>query len=167
VPAAITIAGALLTAIVNVRGRSGSVPPRYPWIAMSALAIVYAGLIAFVIPALEERKVVPNVAQWVAAHATDADRVASFRLNRWTPTFRFYVGRHMTFIDDARHAEAFFESPQPFYCVMRRGAFEEFVAQGAKLTVVYERDGMWATSGRVLWRRRINPERFVVVTRTR
>lgn len=167
VPIAITVAGALLTAFVNARGRAGGVPPKYPWIATIALAIVYTGLLAFVIPALEERKVVPDVAQWVAAHATDADRVASFRLNRWTPTFRFYVGRHMTFIDDARHAEAFFESPQPFYCVMRRGAFEEFVAQGMKLTVVYERDGMWATSGRVLWRRRINPERFVVVTRTR
>jgi hypothetical protein len=31
------------------------------------------------------------------------------------------------------------------------------------LTVLYERDGMWATSGRVLWRRRVTPEQFVVV----
>jgi 4-amino-4-deoxy-L-arabinose transferase-like glycosyltransferase len=167
VPIAITAAGALLTAFINVRGRAGGIPPRYPWIAISALAIVYAGLVAFVLPALEERKVVPDVARWVANHSGDADRIASFRLNRWNPAFRFYVGRHMTLIDDPREAEALFASPQPFYCVMRRGAFEEFVAQGAKLTVVYERAGMWATSGRVLWRRRINPERFVVVTRTR
>jgi hypothetical protein len=50
---------------------------------------------------------------------------------------------------------------------MRRAAFQEFVAQGIPLTTVYQRDGMWATSGRVLWRRRIAPEQFVVVTRAR
>jgi hypothetical protein len=38
-------------------------------------------------------------------------------------------------------------------------------ARGVALTVVYEREGMWATSGRVLWRRRLPPTHFVVVTR--
>jgi len=33
------------------------------------------------------------------------------------------------------------------------------------LKKVYMREGMWATSGRVLWRRRLPPTRFVVVTR--
>jgi len=167
VPIAITAAGMLLTAVINVRGRAGGRPPQYPWIALSALLITYAGIILFVMPALEQRKVVPDVARWVAARAGENDRVASYRLNRWNPAFRFYVGRHTNFIDDPREAEAFFASPQPFYCVMRRAAFQEFVAQGVPLTLVYQRDGMWATSGRVLWRRRITPEQFVVVTRAR
>ena len=63
----------------------------------------------------------PDVAQWLAAQAGPADRVASFRLNRWTPAYRFYVGRHTIFLEDAAEAEAFFRAPQPFYCVMRRG----------------------------------------------
>ena len=46
-------------------------------------------------------------------------------------------------------------------------ANEEFVAQGVPLRVAYVREGMWATSGRVLWRRRIPPTRFVVVTTAR
>jgi len=167
VPIAITAAGMLLTAVINVRGRAGGRPPQYPWIALSALLITYAGIILFVMPALEQRKVVPDVARWVAARAGENDRVASYRLNRWNPAFRFYVGRHTNFIDDPREAAAFFSSPQPFYCVMRRAAFQEFVAQGVPLTLVYQRDGMWATSGRVLWRRRITPEQFVVVTRAR
>jgi hypothetical protein len=47
---------------------------------------------------------------------------------------------------------------------MRRASYQEFEAQGIPLTVVYRRDGMWATWGRVLWRRRITPEQFVVVS---
>ena len=167
VPIAITAAGILLTTVINVRGRAGGAPPLYPWIALTALLMTYAGIIVFVLPALEQRKVVPDVARWVAAHADDRTRIASYRLNRWNPTFRFYVGRHVMFLDDPREAEAFFGSPQPFYCVMRRAAFQEFVGHAIPLTEIYERDGMWATSGRVLWRRRITPEQFVVVTRAR
>jgi hypothetical protein len=33
------------------------------------------------------------------------------------------------------------------------------------LQVEYEREGMWVTSGRALWRRREPPTRFVVVSR--
>ena len=166
VPIAITLAGAVLTAVVNVRGRAARRPPRYPWIALVALLVAYAGIIVFVVPALEERKVVPDVARWVAVHARDDTRIATYRLNRWNPAFRFYVGRHAALIDDPREAEELFRSPRPFQCVMRRAAFQEFVAHGLPLTVLYERDGLWATSGRVLWRRRMNPEQFVVVSRT-
>jgi len=167
VPIAITAAGVFLTAFINVRGRAGGRPPKYPWIALSALLITYGGIVAFVMPALEQRKVVPDVARWVASHAGDTDRIASYRLNRWNPTFRFYVRRHTNFIDDPAEAKAFFDSPQPFYCVMRRAAFQEFVAAGVPLVALYQRDGMWATSGRVLWRRRITPEQFVVAGRAR
>jgi 4-amino-4-deoxy-L-arabinose transferase-like glycosyltransferase len=167
VPIAVTLAGALLAAIVNVQGRAGRRPPRYPWIALTTLLVTYTGIIAFVLPALEARKVVPDVARWVAANAGDDVRIASYRLNRWNSAYRFYVNRHVALIDDPREAEEFFRSPQPFYCAMRRAAYQAFVARGIPLTIVYQRDGMWATSGRVLWRRRITPERFVVVSRAR
>ena len=165
VPVVITLCGALLTAFVNVRGRAGGRPPRIPWFGLTSLVVIYAGLIAFVIPALEQRKVVPDVARWVAAHAHAGDRVAAFRLNRWMPTFRFYVDRPTHVLEDAAEAEAFFRERQPFYCAMRRAAYDEFVARGVPLTIVHHREGMWATSGRVLWRRRIRPEQFVIVAR--
>ena len=129
------------------------------------MTVTYAGLIAYVLPALELRKVVPEMARWVAARAEPTDRIASFRLNRWTPAYRFYVDRHVAFLDDAAEAKAFFEAPSPFYCVMRREAFDEFVAQGARLKIVHEREGMSATSGRALWRTRTPLARFVVATK--
>jgi hypothetical protein len=88
-----------------------------------------------------------------------------FRLNRWSTAFRFYVDRHTLHLDDVDEASAFLAKDEPFYCVMLRPAFNEFVARGLPIEMVYERDGMWATSGRALWRRRIPPTRFVVVTR--
>jgi 4-amino-4-deoxy-L-arabinose transferase-like glycosyltransferase len=162
VPIALTVAGATLAALATARR---ALPPRVPWIVIIAIIVTYAGLIRFVLPALEHRKVVPAMAQWVAAHAAPTDRVASFRLNRWNPAYRFYVNRHVTFLEDAAEAKAFFSAPEGFYCVMRRNAYEEFVAQGARLRVVLEREGMWATSGRSLWRTHTPLTRFVVVTR--
>jgi len=150
--------------LANVRR---ALPPRVPWLVMAAMVVTYIGLIAFVLPGLEQHKVVPDLARFVAARATPADRVASFRLNRWTPAFRFYVGRHITLLEDAAEAETFFKAPQPFYCIMRRNTYDEFVALGARIRLVYEREGMSATSGRALWRTYTPLTRFVVVTEAR
>jgi hypothetical protein len=50
---------------------------------------------------------------------------------------------------------------------MRRSAFDEFVARGIPLRVLYEREGMGATSGRALWRTYTPLIRFVVVSGVR
>jgi 4-amino-4-deoxy-L-arabinose transferase-like glycosyltransferase len=161
VPIALTLAGVALAVLAYVRG---ALPPRVPWLVISALLLTYVGLILYVIPALEHRKVVPEMAAWVAEHARPDDRVASFRLNRWTPDYRFYVRRHTTFLESAEDAEAFFKAPRPFYCVMRRSAYDEFVAKGIPLRIEHEREGMGATSGRTLWRTYTPLVRFVVVS---
>ena len=165
VPAAVGVAGVVVTAQVNYAGQF----PRLPWVVLGALGVTYASLTIWVLPALEQRKVVPDVARWVATRAAETDRVASFRLNRWNTAFRFYVNRHVAMMDETSREEArtLFSGEEPFYCVMLQSAFEEFVAAGVPLEVVYEREGMWATSGRVLWRRQVPLTRFVVVTRGR
>jgi hypothetical protein len=68
-------------------------------------------------------------------------------------------------IDAPDEALALFKGTEPFYCTMLGTSYDEFVAQGAPLRLVYEREGLWATSGRVLWRSRVPLARFVVVTR--
>lgn len=167
VPVVITVCGAALTVFVNVQGRAGGRPPRLPWFGLTALAAAYTGLILFALPALEHRKVVPDVARFVAARAGVDDRIASYRLNRWNSVFRFYVDRHVVLLENPAEAGAFFDRTPTFYCVMHRSAYDEFVAQGKPLKILYQRDGMYATSGRALWRRRLNPAQFVVVERAR
>jgi len=162
VPAVMLIAGAVITA----RASLGNWPaPTVPWIALAACALMYVGIIVWVMPALEQRKVVPDVARWVSGHAPPDARVALYRLNRLSNTFRFYVDRHAPHIESVDEARAFFNEPAPFYCVMTGQLFDEFTAQGVPLEAVYEREGMWVTSGRALWRRRLPPTRFVIASR--
>ena len=68
-------------------------------------------------------------------------------------------------MDGADEARAFFANTGPAYVVMTGTFMDELIAQGVPLQVEYERDGMWVTSGRALWRRREAPTRFVVVSR--
>jgi 4-amino-4-deoxy-L-arabinose transferase-like glycosyltransferase len=162
VPVALTLAGIALTVLANLRG---GLPPRVPWIVMVALFVTYVGLVAFVMPALDRRKVVHDVAQWIAAaqqRGAAPARIATYHYPN--SAFRFYVEQHVTFLDEPNQARAFFDAPSPFYCLMRKAAFDEFVAQGVPLEAVYEREGMATTSGRVLWRNRLPETRFVLAT---
>lgn len=163
-PIAVGIAGTAVVASVIAKRRR---PPAVPWIVFAALTVVYAAVVLWVLPALEQRKVVPDVARWVSARAGRADRVATYRLNRWNTAYRFYAGRHVAMVDAPEEAVALFKGGEPFFCTMLAPAYEEFVAQGIPLRIVYEREGMWATSGRVLWRRQVPLTRFVVVVADR
>jgi 4-amino-4-deoxy-L-arabinose transferase-like glycosyltransferase len=161
VPLAVGAAGVAMTLAAARRLRT----PAVPWVVFGALTITYAGLVLWVLPALEQRKVVPDLARWVAVQASATDRVATYRMNRWNTAFRFYVARHVAMIDAPDEASALFNGAEPFYCTMPETSYAEFVARGAPLRIAYEREGMWATSGRALWRSRVPLTRFVVVTR--
>src|SRR5438046_10321623 len=117
-------------------------------------------------PALERQKVIPDIAAWVAGHADPGTRIASYQLNRWNTAFRFYVDRHVTMLDDPENMVEFVNSPKnptPFYCVMLGEGYDELVARGVPLEPVYAREGLWATSGRALWRKAVTAPRRVVV----
>lgn len=160
IPSALLVAGILAT-IDDLRGET---PPSVPWRVLSAMLATYAGLILFVLPAFEQRKVVPDVAQWVTSHARPTDRIASYRLNRWNPVYRFYTGREITFLESQAEAAAFLQQPEPYYVVMRRDAYDDLVATGLRLKIRHEREGMSATSGRAIWRSKNRMTRFVVVS---
>jgi 4-amino-4-deoxy-L-arabinose transferase-like glycosyltransferase len=160
VPVVMLLAGAYVTAQTSFSRLDA---PEVPWVTLMAFVVTYAGVILWVMPALEARKVVPDVARWTADHASPDTRIATYRLNRWSNAFRFYVDRHATHLDAPEQAVALFGGPEPFYCVMPGQVFDEFAALGVPIEPVYEREGMWVTSGRALWRRPLPPTRFVVV----
>lgn len=160
VPATVIVAGLLMLVRADAdRGR----PARVPWFAVTAMTTIYAGIVMFVIPALDGQKVIPDVAKWVAGQAGPHTRVASYQLSRWNTAFRFYVDRHVTMLDDPQEMAAFFNDPEPFYVVMLQPEYEEFRSRGLPVKKAYSRAGMWVTSGRALWRRAPPPTMFVVV----
>jgi 4-amino-4-deoxy-L-arabinose transferase-like glycosyltransferase len=160
VPAVMLAAGAYTTWRASFTERR---VPEVPWVTLTAFVATYTGVILWVMPALEARKVVPDVAQWTASHASPETRIATYRLNRWSNAFRFYVDRHLAHLDAPEQAVALVDAPEPFLCVMPGQYFDELVARGLPIQAVYEREGMWVTSGRALWRRALPPTRYVVV----
>jgi hypothetical protein len=70
----------------------------------------------------------------------------------------------MVFLESQAEAAAFLKQPEPYYCVMRREAYEELVGGGLALQIRHEREGMSATSGRAIWRSKNRLTRFVVVS---
>ena len=160
VPLAMTSAGCALTASARVR-RQG------PWVVAGAMLVTYVVLLVSVVPAVEQQKVVAEMARTAARLAGPDDRIASYRLNRWAPSFRFYVDRQTTFLDEPDAAAAFFAASPAFVAVMLRQGYDELVARGAPLKIVAERDGLWMTTGRVLWRGFSPDARFVVVARAK
>jgi 4-amino-4-deoxy-L-arabinose transferase-like glycosyltransferase len=161
-PIAMLAAGIVVTARVSF---GNARLPDVPWVTLAAMVATYAAVITWVLPALEQRKVVPDVARWVASQSAPGVRVGTYRLNRWSNAFRFYVDRPTVHMDAVDEARAFFNDPTPAYAVMTRQFLYELAGQGIQLQVDYEREGMWVTSGRALWRRREPPTRFVVVSR--
>ena len=161
-PVIMLVAGIVVTARINFGRRT---LPESPWITLATMAATYAAVVTWVVPALEQHKVIPDVGRWVAARSAEGARVGTYRLNRWSNTFRFYVDHHVSHMDSADEARAFFDDTAPGFAVMTGQFFDELTAQGIPLQIEYEREGMWVTSGRALWRRRETPTRFVVVSR--
>lgn len=163
VPALVIAAGVIITVRVTVRHDP---VPAVPWIALTAVAAIYVGVLLFVIPALEKQKVIPEIARWVASQAEPDTQVATYQLNRWNTAFRFYVDRHVTMLDDVEELVDLVnaQGSRPFYCVMLGEGYDDLVARGMPVKEVFAREGMWATSGRALWRTAVPATRFVVVT---
>jgi 4-amino-4-deoxy-L-arabinose transferase-like glycosyltransferase len=136
---------------------------RLPWAPVAGLAAIYTAIVLFVIPALDRRKVMPDLAAWVAARAGEG-RVCSYQLNRWNTAFRFYVGRHVSMLDDVDQMSGFLSEGGPIYCAMPESGLRELQDRGFGMDEVYGRDGMWVTSGRALWKRDAPSDRFVIAT---
>jgi hypothetical protein len=157
-PLALLLAGGAMTATTLRRAALGRVPVP----AFAALTMTYAVVVAFVIPKLESRKIMPDLGRWIAAHADPGDRVAIYHLNN---AFRFYVNRRVDIVDTPEDAQRYFEKAPPFFCVMPETVYRELAQRDPSIRAVYWRDGVSTTSGRALWRGRTDWMRFVVVTR--
>ena len=61
VPVTPTVVGVAFTVLANLRGR---LLPRTPWIPLVGLFVTYVCVVAWVMPALDRRKVVDDIGRW-------------------------------------------------------------------------------------------------------
>jgi 4-amino-4-deoxy-L-arabinose transferase-like glycosyltransferase len=140
-------------------------PATVPYIAVAGLLACYALVITIGLPAFEELKPTRRLARMVATTAGADDHIGMFRLNRWSSSWRFYVGRHSERLETDADLHRFFATPGRHYCAMLRTDYDRLAGQGFRLRIVHQEEGLFTTTGRAL-RRGAAARRaaFIVVT---
>src|SRR5262245_46650184 len=117
------------------------------------------------LPAFEEMKPTRRLARIVATMAGTEDHVAMFRLNRWSSSWRFYVGRHSERLETSDQLRGFLARPGRKYCAMLRRDYDRLTDEGFRLRIVHRQEGLFTTTGRALRRGAAAPrDEFIVVT---
>jgi hypothetical protein len=127
-------------------------PTAVPYIAVAGLLACYALVITIGLPAFEELKPTRRLARMTAATAGADDHIGMFRLNRWSSSWRFYVGRHSERLETDADLHRFFATPGRHYCAMLRRDYDRLAAQGFRLRVLHQEEGLFTTTGRALRR---------------
>ena len=160
-PIALIAAALAMLAQVAQGWRASAVP----FAAVGGLLASYSMVIAIGLPAFEQAKPTRRLATMVATAAGADDHIAMFRLNRWSSSWRFYVGRHSDRLDTPDQLRAFFAKPGRHYCAMLRRDFDQLAREGLRMRIIHEEAGLFTTTGRSLRAGRDAPHAgFVVVT---
>jgi len=140
-------------------------PSATPYLAVTALLACYALVLTIGLPAFEELKPTRRLARMVATTAGADDHIGMFRLNRWSSSWRFYVGRHSERLETDADLRRFFATPGRHYCAMLRRDYDRLVADGFRLRCVQQKEGLFTTTGRNLRRgAAARRDAFIVVT---
>src|SRR5262245_14033352 len=140
-------------------------PAAVPYIAVAGLLAGYALVITIGLPAFEELKPTRRLARMVAMTAGADDHIGMFRLNRWSSSWRFYVGRHSERLETDADLHRFFATPGRHYCAMLRTDYDRLAEQGFRLRIVHQEEGLFTTTGRTLRRgAAARRDAFIVVT---
>jgi len=160
-PIALMSSGLVMLAQVAQRWR----PTALPYAAVAGLLASYVLVITVGLPAFEQLKPTRRLARIVATTAGADDHIGMFRLNRWSGSWRFYVGRRSERLETDADLQMFFARPGRHYCAMMRRDYDRLTAQGFRLRIVQQEEGLFTTTGRALRRGAAAPrDVFVVVT---
>jgi len=160
-PIALMASGIAMLAQVARSWRPSSVPLA----ATAGLLGSYAVVVVVALPAFEEMKPTRRLARIVATSATAGDHVGMYRLNRWSGSWRFYVGRRTDRLETPAQLQEFFARPGRHYCAMLRRDYDRLAAEGFRLRIVHQERGLFTTTGRALRSRAAaNRDAFVIVT---
>jgi 4-amino-4-deoxy-L-arabinose transferase-like glycosyltransferase len=125
-------------------------PSSLPFAAVAGLLVSYALILTIGLPAFEQMKPTRRLARIVAATAEAEDHVGMYRLNRWSSSWRFYVGRHSDRLETTEDLRMFFARPGRHYCAMLRRDYDGLATEGFRLRIVHQEIGLFTTTGRAL-----------------
>ena len=133
---------------------SGWRPPATPAVIVGTLAVAYAFVVLFGLPALEHVRPTSAVGRWIARHQPSDARVGLFQIEEWEASMRFYSNRQVERLDDVNALQTFLAGPGPRSVVMLRRKYEALKTMGISLRRVYGRDAVIGRTGVGLRRQR-------------
>jgi hypothetical protein len=77
----------------------------------------------------------------------------------------FYTKQRAAVLDEPDAFARFVNEDGPFFCVVPESSIGELDSVQARFRVTRRAEGLWATSGRALWKKRGAPTAFLVVER--
>lgn len=136
---------------------------RAPEMTALAFGTFYFVAIGFVLPVIEKQKVVADVTRWATTTADLSTPLCGYRLNRWNNSLLFYAGRLVSLFDSPEQFRDAAAKEQALLCLTTKEGVDELTRAGLRVSVLHEREGLWATSGRALWRTGPQLTTFVVI----
>lgn len=88
------------------------------WTVALAVVAAFTTIIVFIVPGLEAAKPVKTLAEATVAVAGPGDRVASYRLDRWSASWRFYINRPSPNLGTKKDLAAFFAGSDRVFCAL-------------------------------------------------
>lgn len=159
-PVGLGAAGACL----GLRLRSlGWRPPSSVAGVVCGLLVVYASVVMFAFPAMEEMRPTPAVGRWISSHTPPEAPIGLFNVGQWNASLRYYSGRHVVPLDDEGALRTFLAPGSTTVAVMRRRDYRGLRAAGMPVRVLFGQDAVVGMTGRGL--RRQLWGRLVVVAR--
>jgi 4-amino-4-deoxy-L-arabinose transferase-like glycosyltransferase len=135
---------------------------RTPAMTAAAFGLFYLVAIGVVLPVIEKQKVVADVARWTTTTVGTSAPLCGYRLNRWSNSMLFYSARFVSLFDSPDQFRSA-ANGRTLVCLTTKEGLDELTRAGLELNVLHERQGLWATSGRALWRTGPQLTTFVVV----
>src|SRR5262245_44275494 len=117
-------------------------------VPVGTLLVVYATTVLVGFPAFERTRPIRFTTRVLRTHATAAEPVGLYRLERWRASLRYYLGRRIERLENPDDIQRFLAAGGPAYIVMLREEYETLRNAGFPLTLVSKRPAVASTEGR-------------------
>ncbi len=145
--------------------REGFRPPAAITSVLAAMLILFGSVGVFGFPVLERSRPTPAVARWIHDHVDPAEPIGLFKQARWQASLRFYSMRQVKLLESQSALRLFLAGGPGRHVVMLQDDFQQLVALGDPVEVVFRREAVTGTTGSGLRRQRWR--HVVVVAPTR
>jgi 4-amino-4-deoxy-L-arabinose transferase-like glycosyltransferase len=121
--------------------------PATPSVVIIGLVCAFATVVAVGFPTMERVRPMASIAKRLRLRIPSDAIVATYRIERWRGSLRYYVGRPVQPVETPEDLRVLLDRPAPAYVVMLRTDYEALRDAGVPLRPIFRRRGVVKTTG--------------------